>query len=80
MPEDKTIHATYGEVYGFNHGPTLKTQCGEVDHRVFSIVPYDFLRLLDCSSHDVNHPLFCGKCAKVLKGNRKLVDRPDNPS
>ena len=80
MPEDKTIHATYGEMSDFNHGPTtLKTQCGEADYRVFSIVPYDFLKLLDCSSHDLDHPL-CGKCAKVLKGNRKLVDRPDNPS
>ena len=73
MPEDKTIHATYGEVYDFNQPPTLKTQCGERDYGLFSIVPYDFLRLLDCSSHDVDRPL-CGKCAKVLKGNRKLVD------
>ena len=31
MPEDKTIHATYGEVHDINHGPTLKTQCGERD-------------------------------------------------
>ena len=65
MPEDKTIHATYGEVHDINHGPTLKTQCGERDYGLFSIVPYDFLRLHDRSSHDVARPLCC-KCAEVL--------------
>ena len=71
MLGDKTIHATHAEVDTPQYGPMLKTQCGkDDDHRVFSIVPYDFLRLLDCCSHDVDRPLCC-ECAKVLTGTRK---------
>ena len=73
MPEDKTIHATHREGDDHRFSGTLLMQCGKPDYHLFAIVPYDFLRLLDCSSHDVDRPL-CGKCAEVLKGNRKLVD------